>query len=90
MSIMIKVRDGLDGRINLDETFSKPIDYDTWWRLNKGAVLAEEILLLLKIQKIKPAMQMRYDRLAFEGPDDVRITPAASARSRRPVRETTP
>ncbi len=44
LSIMIKVRDSLEGRINLDETFSKPIDYDTWWRLNKGAVLAEEIL----------------------------------------------
>jgi choline dehydrogenase-like flavoprotein len=45
MSIMIKVRDGLDGRINLDESFSKPIDYDTWWKLNKGAALAEEILI---------------------------------------------
>ena len=45
MSVMIKVRDGLDGRINLDESFSKPIDYDTWWKLNKGAALAEEILM---------------------------------------------
>ncbi len=45
MSIMIKVRDGLDGRINLDESFSKPLDNDTWWKLNKGAVLAEEILM---------------------------------------------
>jgi len=45
LSIMIKVRDGLDGRINLDESFSKPIDYDTWWKLNKGASLAEEILM---------------------------------------------
>jgi len=45
LSIMIKVRDDLDGRINLDESFSKPLDYDTWWRLNKGALLAEEILL---------------------------------------------
>ncbi len=44
LGIMIKVRDGLEGRINLDETFSKPIEYDTWWKLNKGAVLAEEIL----------------------------------------------
>ncbi|MEW6440791.1 MAG: GMC family oxidoreductase [bacterium] len=43
-TIMIKVRDGLDGRINLDESFSKPIDYDTQWKLNKGAVIAEEIL----------------------------------------------
>jgi choline dehydrogenase-like flavoprotein len=44
LSIMIKVRDGLDGRINQDESFSKPLDYDTWWKLNKGAALAEEIL----------------------------------------------
>lgn len=43
-SIMIKVRDGLDGRVNVDESFSKPLDNDTWWRLNKGAILAEEIL----------------------------------------------
>ena len=45
LSIMIKVRDEMDGRINLDESFSKPLNYDTWWRLNKGALLAEEILL---------------------------------------------
>ncbi len=45
MGIMIKVRDGLDGRINMDESFSKPLDDDTWWKLNKGAVLAEEILM---------------------------------------------
>jgi len=36
--------------------------------------LAEEILLLIENRGIKPAIQMRYDRLAFEGPDDVRIT----------------
>ncbi len=51
LSIMIKVRDGLDGRINLDESFSKPIDYDTWWKLNKGAVLAEEILLKAGVKR---------------------------------------
>jgi choline dehydrogenase-like flavoprotein len=45
MGIMIKVRDGLDGRINMDESFSKPLDNDTWWKLNKGAALAEEILM---------------------------------------------
>jgi len=45
MGIMIKVRDGLDGRINMDESFSKPLDNDTWWKLNKGALLAEEILM---------------------------------------------
>jgi len=43
-TIMIKVRDGLDGRLNLDDSFSKPIDYDTWWKLNKGALLAVKIL----------------------------------------------
>ena len=51
LSIMIKVRDELDGRINLDESFSKPIDYDTWWRLNKGAVLAEEILMKAGVRR---------------------------------------
>ena len=42
---MVKVRDGLDGRVNLDESFSKPLDDDTWHKLNKGAILAEEILM---------------------------------------------
>ena len=51
LSIMIKVRDGLDGRVNLDESFSKPIDYDTWWKLNKGAALAEEILLKAGVRR---------------------------------------
>jgi choline dehydrogenase-like flavoprotein len=51
LSIMIKVRDGLDGRINLDESFSKPIDNDTWWKLNKGAVLAEEILMKAGVRR---------------------------------------
>ncbi len=51
LSIMVKVRDRLDGRINLDETFSKPIDYDTWWKLNKGAVLAEDILLKAGVKR---------------------------------------
>jgi choline dehydrogenase-like flavoprotein len=44
LSIMAKVRDSLDGMIHVDESFSKPIPYETWWKLNKGAVLAEEIL----------------------------------------------
>jgi len=51
LNIMIKVRDPLDGRVNMDESFSKPIDYDTWWKLNKGAVLAEEILLRAGIKR---------------------------------------
>lgn len=53
LSIMIKVRDGLDGRINADESFSKPIDYETWWKLNKGAALAEEILIQAGIDRDK-------------------------------------
>jgi hypothetical protein len=44
LSIMAKVRDNLDGMIHADGVFSKPIDYETWWKLNKGAILAEEIL----------------------------------------------
>ncbi len=45
LTIMIKVRDGLEGRINLDESFSKPLDHPTWAKLNQGAILAEDILL---------------------------------------------
>lgn len=37
-------------------------------------VLAEEVLRLIEVNGVKPVMQMRYDRLAFEGPDDVRVT----------------
>ncbi|MEP4078801.1 polyphosphate polymerase domain-containing protein [Haloferula sp.] len=37
-------------------------------------VLAEEILRLVEVKGVVPSMQMRYDRLAFEGPDDVRVT----------------
>lgn len=51
LTIMIKVRDSLKGRINLDGSFSKPIDYDTWWKLNKGAVLAENILLQAGVKR---------------------------------------
>jgi choline dehydrogenase-like flavoprotein len=53
LSIMIKVRDGLEGRINQDESFSKPLDYDTWWKLNKGAALAEEILTRAGVDRDK-------------------------------------
>lgn len=45
LTIMIKVKDGLHGWVHADESFSKPIDPETWWKLNKGAVLAEDILL---------------------------------------------
>ena len=37
-------------------------------------VLAEEVLRLVEETGVKPVMQMRYDRLAFEGPDNVRVT----------------
>ncbi|MFC1895747.1 SMP-30/gluconolactonase/LRE family protein [Thermodesulfobacteriota bacterium] len=51
LSIMIKVRDGLHGRINLDETFSKPLDYETRHKLDKGAVIAEDILLRAGVKR---------------------------------------
>ena len=51
LSIMVKVRDSLYGRVNLDESFSKPLDDATWWKLNKGAVLAENILLKAGVKK---------------------------------------
>lgn len=45
-------------------------------------VLAEEVLLLVEERGVKPVMQMRYDRLAFEGPDDVRVTFDAAIKCR--------
>jgi len=48
---MVKVRDGLDGAIHLDETFAKPLDQDTWWKLNKGTALAEEILMKAGVKR---------------------------------------
>jgi len=51
LTIMIKVRDGLYGRVNADESFSKPIDNDTWLKLNKGAVIAEDILYAAGVEK---------------------------------------
>lgn len=44
LGIMTKVRDGLEGRVNLDGTFSKPITYEDRRKLDKGASLAERIL----------------------------------------------
>lgn len=37
-------------------------------------VLAEEMLMLLDERGVRPSIQMRYDRLAYEGDDDLRIT----------------
>jgi choline dehydrogenase-like flavoprotein len=51
LTVMIKVRDGLQGRINVDESFSKPLDDATWWKMNKGAVLAEDILLRAGVRR---------------------------------------
>jgi choline dehydrogenase-like flavoprotein len=53
LTVMIKVRDGLDGWVHADESFSKPIDSETWWKLNKGAVLAEDILLKAGVKREK-------------------------------------
>jgi choline dehydrogenase-like flavoprotein len=44
IGILMMVKDALEGRINLDRSFSKPIDPGSWSKLNKGTVLAEEIL----------------------------------------------
>jgi hypothetical protein len=53
LTVMIKVKDGLDGWVHADESFSKPIDSETWWKLNKGAVLAENILLKAGVKREK-------------------------------------
>ena len=45
IGILMMVKDDLEGRINLDRSFSKPIDAGSWSKLNKGTVLAEEVLL---------------------------------------------
>jgi len=44
IGIFMMVRDELEGRVNLDRSFSKPIDPGSWSKLNKGTVLAAEIL----------------------------------------------
>ena len=51
--IMIKVRDGLQGGIDPDGSFSKPIDPDTRKKLEKGAALAEEILIKAGVRRDK-------------------------------------
>jgi choline dehydrogenase-like flavoprotein len=53
LTIMIKVKDGLHGWVHADESFSKPIELETWWRLNKGAILAEDILLKAGVKREK-------------------------------------
>jgi choline dehydrogenase-like flavoprotein len=44
IGIMTKVRDELEGRVNLDGTVSKPITYAERWKLDKGANIADKIL----------------------------------------------
>lgn len=44
IGILMMVKDAVEGRINLDRSFSKPIDPGSWSKLNKGTVIAEEIL----------------------------------------------
>ena len=44
LGIMTKVRDSLNGRVNLDGTVSKPITYAERYKLDKGANMAEKIL----------------------------------------------
>jgi choline dehydrogenase-like flavoprotein len=53
LTIMIKVKDGLHGWVHADGSFSKPIDSETWQKLNKGAVLAEDILLEAGVKREK-------------------------------------
>jgi SPX domain protein involved in polyphosphate accumulation len=45
-------------------------------------LLAEEIERLVEVNGVRPSLQMRYDRLAFEGPDNVRVTLDSSIRCR--------
>ena len=44
MGILFMSRDALKGRINVDGTFSKPVDEDCWNRIDKGTALSEQIL----------------------------------------------
>jgi len=45
LGIMTKAADELNGRINLDGTFSKPLSYEDRRKLDKGASIAENILV---------------------------------------------
>ena len=44
MGIMVKIRDDMGGRINLDGSFSKPLSYSDRFKLDKGTRIAERIL----------------------------------------------
>ena len=51
LGIMVKVKDELDGRVNADGSFSKTLDHKIWARLNKGSLIAEEILLKAGVRR---------------------------------------
>ncbi len=44
LGILMMTKDRVEGRVNADGSFSKPIDEDCWAKLNKGTVIAEQIL----------------------------------------------
>jgi len=44
LGIMVKVRDDMGGRINLDGSFSKPLSHDDRLKLDKGTRVAERVL----------------------------------------------
>jgi choline dehydrogenase-like flavoprotein len=44
LGIMVKIKDDMGGRINLDGSFSKPLSYDDRLKLDKGTRVAEMIL----------------------------------------------
>ena len=45
LGIMVKVRDRWSGRVNADGSISKELDNDAMWKINKGILMAEEILM---------------------------------------------
>ncbi len=44
LGIMVKIKDDMGGRIDLDGSFSKPLSYDDRLKLDKGTRVAERIL----------------------------------------------
>lgn len=42
--IMIKIRDDMDGFVNIENGISKPLTFDDQYKLNKGRAIAREIL----------------------------------------------
>jgi len=44
LGVMVKIRDDMGGRINLDGSFSKPLSYEDRLKLDKGTRIAEKIL----------------------------------------------